>query len=196
MITSIDQLDANQRYSYADYLAWQFTERLELLKGHIRQMAAPNRKHQGISSNLLGGFYNYFKNKECRVYHAPFDVRLVKNAQGTTDKEIYSVVQPDICVICDLSKLDDRGCLGAPEFIIEIVSPSNSKTDVQDKFELYRENGVLEYWIVYPEPANIYQFVLENEKYELKKIHAQGDFISPSIFPDLSVDLNEVFENL
>lgn len=195
MITSISQLDTTKTYTYADYLMWQVSERLELLKGYIRQMSAPNRRHQGISWNLSREFATHLKNAPCRAYSAPFDVRLVKNPQGKTNKEIYTVVQPDICIICDLSKLDDRGCIGAPELIVEIVSPTNSRTDVKDKFELYQECGVLEYWIVRPEEKSIEQLCLVDGKYHINRYYTDEDHISPTIFPELSIDLKEVFED-
>ena len=193
-IVSLDQLQANQIYSYADYLTWQLTERIELLKGFIRQMAAPNRKHQKVSGKLYKPFADFLWKKPCEVYYAPFDVKLIKNPQGKTVKEIYTVVQPDICVITHQSKLDEQGCLGSPDLIIEIVSESNAKRDIQEKYELYEENGVLEYWIVRPYENTIQQFYLENEKYVLKKTYFSDDKISPIILPDFSIDLAEVFE--
>ncbi len=193
-ITSIDQLNPNTVYSYADYITWQFIERVELLKGYIRQMSAPNRYHQTVSGNLHRDFSSYFRGKTCRVFHAPFDVKLVKNPAGKTEKDIYTVVQPDICVICDRAKLDTQGCLGSPDLIIEIVSPSSTKTDVKDKFALYQENGVLEYWIVRPSENTIEQFYLENEKYVFKGIYVKEDTFSPILFPDLEVNVEDVFE--
>ncbi len=193
-ITSLDQLDLSKRYTYADYVAWQFDQSIELLKGFISQMAAPSPKHQTISVNIVRIFSNFLHRKPCRVYHAPFDVRLVKNKEGKTDKEIYTVVQPDLCLICDLEKLDDRGCLGAPELIIEIVSPNNSRKDIKDKFALYEENGVQEYWIVRPYENSVEKFVLENEKYQQKGYFTQEDKIRSFVLPDLEIDLTEVFE--
>ncbi len=194
-ITTLDQLDLSKQYTYADYLVWQLTERIEILKGYIQKMAAPNPLHQEVSLELATVFKNYLKKhqKTCKIYHAPFDVRLVKNSEGKTDKEIYTVVQPDLCVICDLTKIDKRGCLGSPDFIIEIISPSNSKTDIKDKFELYAENQVPEYWIVFPSDRVIEQFVLENSRYRLENVYSQADRAVPMLFPDLSIDLIEVF---
>jgi Uma2 family endonuclease len=193
MIT-LDQLNPNQIYSYADYLSWQFSERIELLQGYIRQMAAPNRRHQRVSLNLTLILGNYLRKSKCNLYEAPFDVKLVKNPQGKIAKEIYTVVQPDICVICDQSKLDEQGCTGSPDLIIEIVSESTAKRDIQEKFELYEENGVLEYWIVRPYENTVQQFYLENDKYQYKKTYIETDKISPIILPELLIDLVEVFE--
>jgi len=112
LITNLEQLDLNGFYSYADYLRWQFSERVELIKGRIFRMSpAPNRKHQAISIKLSVYFFQALQqqtDKLCKVYTAPFDVRLVKNSQGMSDKEVYTVVQPDLYVICDRSKLDER----------------------------------------------------------------------------------------
>ena len=120
MITNINQLDLTKQYTYADYLTWQIEDRLELIKGFIHKMSpAPARKHQYIESNLHGIFWHYFRGKPCQVYPAPFDVRIPRK-QKSEDKEIITVLQPDICVICDLEKLDDRGCVGAPDLVFEL----------------------------------------------------------------------------
>jgi len=196
MITSLEQLDLSKQYSYADYLLWKFEEKIELIKGFISQMAAPTPFHQDISLELGRVFKNHLKatQKKCKIYHAPFDVRLIKNPQGKTDKEIYTVVQPDLCLICDRSKIDQKGCLGAPDLIIEILSPSNSKTDLQDKFALYEENGVNEYWIVFPHEKVVQKFILKDEKYQFMGYYTTSNSISPLVLPDLAINLEEVFE--
>src|SRR5215217_1614082 len=148
-ITDINQLDLEGTYTYADYLLWRFEERLELIKGKIFKMSpAPNRRHQTILGHLHLPIGSFFKNHYCQVFLAPFDVRLPKKNQNTSDGKIYTVVQPDLCIICDESKLDDRGCLGAPDLIVEILSPGNSRKEMDNKFELYEECGVREYWLV------------------------------------------------
>jgi Uma2 family endonuclease len=195
MITSLEQLDQTKQYSYADYLTWEFAERIELLKGYFRQMAAPSTFHQRISRNLTRQIGNFFHKSPCQLFVAPFDVRLYSPKKSwLADKDIYTVVQPDLCVICDKNKIDERGCLGAPDFIIEILSATNSKTDLKDKFELYREAGVIEYWIVYPNDKILHQFVLEDEKYQLKGIYTRTESASPQLFPALVVDLADIFE--
>ena len=148
-ITNINQLNLNKLYTYADYLTWQFQERVELIKGKIFKMSpAPLNIHQAISINLIRDMSVFFKGNNCVIRHAPFDVRLIKKT--AKDQEIETVVQPDICVICDREKLDDRGCIGAPDLIVEILSPSTKNKDIKDKFELYEQNEVREYWIVDP----------------------------------------------
>lgn len=128
MVDSLDKLSMDGVYTYADYLTWKFDERVELIKGKIFKMSpAPSRNHQRIAMALINPISNYFKGEKCEAYFAPFDVRLIDSKKKKSDKDIYSVVQPDICVICDPEKLDERGCLGAPDWIIEILSPGNNK---------------------------------------------------------------------
>src|SRR6478736_6826824 len=137
-------------YTYADYLKWTIEERLELIKGKIFRMSpAPNRMHQALSMRIANPIYNLLRGQQCQVYTAPFDVRLPR--KSLKDEDIITVVQPDICVICDPSKLDERGCIGAPDIVVEILSPSNNKKELKNKYEVYEESGVKEYWIVTPQ---------------------------------------------
>jgi Uma2 family endonuclease len=190
-ITSLDQLDLNGTYTYADYLLWQFTERVELLRGKIRQMAAPSVKHQRISIRFSRLLANALWQTACQVFAAPFDVRLTRMRD---DKAVKTVVQPDLCVIYDPSKLDERGCIGAPDLIIEILSPGNSRTEMRDKFELYQEAGVLEYWIVNPSEKMIQVFQLnEQGRYIGLPPVVEGDILTTPIVPNLEVDVTEVF---
>ncbi len=190
-ITSLAQLDPNGTYTYADYLLWQFSERVELLRGKIYQMSAPSRRHQDISGKLHYALMTALLKSPCKVYVAPFDVRF---RRIRSDKEVTNVVQPDLCVICDLSKLDDRGCNGAPDLIIEILSPGNSRTEMKDKFELYQEAGVLEYWIANPSEKMIQVFRLNEQGYYngLPPV-VEGDMLSTPIVPNLEVDVTAVF---
>jgi Uma2 family endonuclease len=191
VITALDQLDPDGSYTYADYLLWQFSERVELLRGKIRQMAAPNRKHQDISGKIQYEIRTALLKSPCKVYDAPFDVRLTRTRN---DKEVTTVVQPDLCVICDPSKLDDRGCNGAPDLIIEILSPGNSRTEMKDKFELYQEAGVLEYWIVSPIEKMIQVFKLNEQGIYIGLApNVEGDLLTTPIIPNLEVDVTEVF---
>lgn len=155
-ITDLSQLDLSKRYTYADYLTWQFQERVELLRGRIEKMIpAPGRKHQAISGELHFQIKGYLRERSCSVFAAPFDVRLpVPKAE-----QAYTVVQPDLCVVCNESMLDDRGCFGAPDLVIEILSPGNTKREMNDKFHIYEEAGVQEYWIVDPEHEAVLPYV-------------------------------------
>jgi len=144
-ITHIEQLDLNQTYSYADYLTWQLNEAVELIKGKIMLMSpAPNVRHQDISMNLSRFLSAYFNHKKCRVYAAPFDVRLYDRKKSLlASQDIHTVVQPDLCVICHPEILDKQGCNGAPDWIIEILSKGNSKRELHIKYDLYQESGVI-----------------------------------------------------
>lgn len=196
-ITQLSQLDLNGTYSYADYLTWQLEETVELIRGKIMVMApAPNVKHQRISGKLSRFIGNYLDGKRCEIFVAPFDVSLYDSRKSKlADREIFTVVQPDLCVICDPTKLTTQGCSGAPDWVIEILSPNNSKRDARIKYDLYQENGVTEYWLVYPYEQSVYQFVLndDNQKYQLHGMYAQDEWATPYLFPDLRIDLAEVF---
>jgi Uma2 family endonuclease len=192
-ITSLDQLDPNGIYTYADYLLWQFEERVELLRGKIRQMAAPSMKHQRTVTRLTRTLANALWKTPCQVFVAPFDVRLTRTRE---DKDAITVVQPDLCVICDPAKLDARGCNGAPDLIIEILSPGNSRTEMKDKFELYQEAGVLEYWVVSPIEKTIQVWVLNEQGiYIGLQPKVEGDLLTTPIIANLEVDVTEVFED-
>jgi len=189
-------LDLSKRYTYADYLTWMDDIRRELFDGFIKLMTpAPSRRHQDISTNFMRILSVFLYKKDCRLYHAPSDVRFPKDKKSKDDKQVYTVLQPDLFIVCDLSKLDDRGCLGAPDLIIEIVSPKNALRDTRDKFNIYQEHGVREYWIVNPTDENVNVFVLdENGKFQFVGIYAEDDKIPVNIFTgELKVDLTEVF---
>lgn len=190
----VEEPDPSVSYTYADYLQWKFEERLELIKGRIFRMSpAPAPVHQRICHNLNGLLYNSLKKKPCRVYPAPFDVRLpVQNKKK--DNEVTTVVQPDISIICDESKIDAKGCCGAPELVIEILSPGNSSKEVKLKFELYEEARVKEYWIVYPIEESVAVFVLnEANKYDGAVLYAGADRIQSAAVPGLAIHLADIF---
>jgi Uma2 family endonuclease len=197
VITDLSQLDLNKTYSYADYLTWQFDDMVELIKGKIVLMSpAPNVRHQTIETNLSRMLVNYFYKKKCRLFYAPFDVRLYDRKKSILlNKDVFTVVQPDLCVVCNPEFLDEQGCNGAPDWIIEILSKGNSKKEMQTKYALYEEAGVSEYWIVYPDNRAIHQFVLdENGHYQLKKMHSEEGIATPALFPELEVDVSDVFD--
>ena len=195
MITNISDLDLNGTYSYADYLQWQFEETIELIKGKITRMSpAPKRVHQEAAVNFVPLLLSFFKKHPCKLYFAPFDVRLHKNPTDS-NKNVFTVVKPDICVVCDLSKLDDNGCVGAPDLIIEITSKSTRQRDFQLKYTVYEEAGVNEYWIAEPIEKVIYQNHLVNGKYELVAILGEGETLKSRHFPGLEVEISEVFRS-
>ena len=188
-ITSLDQLDlANGIYSYADYLVWKIKERVELLKGKILEMSAPSPIHQEISGNLQGALFVFLKNSRCKLYTAPFDVRFPKKGES----QVYTVVQPDLCVVCDLEKIDSKGCVGAPVLVVEILSPGNSKKEMKSKFALYQEEGVREYWVVDPERELVFVYVAENKKFK-PTIPIADDYVCSTIFPDFKIHTSDLF---
>lgn len=194
IVTDFDELDLNGTYTYADYLLWQFKERVELIKGRIFKMSpAPNTSHQLISSKLQGNLFVHLKDKSCYLFSAPFDVRLFDTKKSAfINRDIYTVVQPDLCVVCDGNKLDEKGCLGAPDLVIEILSPGNSKKEVDSKFDLYQESGVREYWIVQPIDQNVFIFTL-NDSGVFIGLKPATEQLRSIIFPELSIDLKEIF---
>jgi Uma2 family endonuclease len=190
VVKNFSDLDLSKTYSYSDYLLWQFSERVELIKGYIRKMSpAPSRNHQQLTVNLTIKLDQYFHNKPCRYYPAPFDVRLpLKSAKKDT-----TVVQPDFCVICDESKLDEKGCNGAPDLIVEIISPNNSKHDIHTKFNLYLEAGVKEYWLIEPADRMILIYSLKNGEYIGQKPLVEGENIKSPLFPELNIAVEDIF---
>lgn len=193
--TQVHEPDFNYAgiYTYADYLKWTVEERLELIKGKVFRMSpAPNMRHQWISSKIVGPLWSYLRNKTCRVFSAPFDVRLPRKSKK--DEDIITVVQPDICVVCDLSKLDDKGCIGAPDIVVEILSPSNNKKELKNKYEVYEESGVREYWIIYPVEKSFFRYILDKDgKFQPTHLLTEGDIVTTSILPGFQLDLEEVF---
>lgn len=189
----VEEPDSSLTYTYADYLKWQFEERLELFRGKIFKLSAPNTRHQTISGELFLSMGLALRRQPCKIFAAPFDVRLpVQNKKK--DHEVTTVVQPDLCIICDESKLDARGCCGAPDLVVEILSPGNTEKEVKRKRELYEEAGVQEYWIVYPAEENIAVLALNNEdRFEGAKLYTTNDTIYSSAVPGLVVHLKDIF---
>jgi Uma2 family endonuclease len=144
----------------------------------------------------LNLFHYYLKNKPCKVYPAPFSVRLNKKEERKKEnKDIKKVFEPDITIVCDKSKIDKEGCNGVPDMIIEILSPSSLKLDRVIKFNKYENAGVKEYWIVEPEGSIVSVFILQkNGRYGRPEIYTEADKIKVSIFEDFTVDLTPVFE--
>jgi Uma2 family endonuclease len=194
VITSLSQLDLSGVYSYADYLRWQFEERVEIFKGKIFPMAAPNMKHQRYSQRLSLSIGNYLAGKPCELFMAPFDVRLPDSQRKPKfDGDIYTVVQPDLCVIRDPEKLDERGCLGAPDLMIEILSPGNTKKEMNNKFRLYEEAGVREYWILEPADRFVLVYVLRDGEFVGLRPVTDEMPLTSIVLPGLALDLGVVF---
>jgi Uma2 family endonuclease len=194
-ISTFEDIDASLTYSYAHYLNWLFDERVELIKGKIFKMSpAPSPYHQQISVHLSSLIFNFLKGKPCKIYTAPFDVRFPKESKA--DKEIYTVLQPDICVICNLSKIDNRGCIGAPDIVVEILSPGNNKTELLNKYSIYEEFGVKEYWIISPSEKTFLKYTLDIDgKYQPSKLLTLSEQVYTNILPGFVLNLDEVFED-
>jgi len=192
-ITRFQQLDLSGYYTYTDYLTWRFKERVELIKGMIFRMSpAPNLNHQRISIKLVGALALHLEDhKKCEVFHAPFDVRLpVSLKKGKVD----TVVQPDICVICDPKKLEKQGCNGAPDLVIEILSPGNSKTEMRDKYAVYEESGVKEYWLIDPaNEAGIIYSLDKKGKYFGSPFYTSGQQMKSKVIKGFKFDMNSIF---
>ncbi|WP_245543307.1 Uma2 family endonuclease [Kyrpidia tusciae] len=189
--SSVHQPD--RRYNYEDYLNWLDDKRWELIDGVPYDMSpSPSRRHQFILGQLAAEFTSYLRGKPCEAFVAPFDVRLFAETKG--DDEIFDVVQPDLSVICDTAKLDERGCAGSPDLIVEILSPSTGKKDRWIKYKLYERAGVKEYWIVEPVNSTVEVFRLNLDgRFELDAVYGQGDRLRVGLFEDLVIDLDVVF---
>ena len=183
-------------YSYADYLTWPIDLVAELIQGKMFKMAAaaPNRIHQRVSLKLSVKLYQFLEGKTCQVYEAPFDVRFPKDSKE--DHRIFDVVQPDICVVCDPSILDDRGCIGAPDLIVEILSPVNSKLELKHKFDLYESREVKEYWIIQPEHQTVMIYTWVNGTYVPSHLFTTGDVIESEVVQGFKLDLEDFFSDI
>jgi Uma2 family endonuclease len=195
-VRQFNELDASLTYSYANYLNWLFPERVELIKGKIFKMSpAPSSVHQEIVGNIFLKLGNFLKKQSCKVYLSPFDVRFPKESHH--DKAIFTVLQPDICVICDKSKIDARGCIGAPDLVVEVLSPGNTKMELLNKYRVYEEFGVKEYWVVSQSDQSILIYTLtEMGKFQPSKIFTLSEKITSTVLPGFELALDDVFEDL
>jgi len=192
----IEEPDLSGTYAYSDYLTWSWPEMVELIQGKIFKMSpAPSSMHQTISGRLFLKIGNFLTGKKCQLFCAPFDVRLPLSSKQNSDSEIITVVQPDLCVICDPTKIDERGCIGAPDWIIEILSKYTSSKDLREKFQVYEEAGVKEYWVVHPQEQTVLVYVLNTKgKYEgMLTPYVRTDRVAPVTLPGLIINLEEVF---
>ena len=181
------------KFTYSDYLSWDDSERWEIIYGGAYNMSpAPDTIHQLISMELAFQLRSQLKEKSCQVIPAPFDVRLP--VENQTGDDIENVVQPDISVVCDPGKLDEKGCLGAPDLIIEILSPSTYRKDRMEKFFLYEHLGVKEYWLVSPGEKIVEIFLLGKDgKYGRPNLYCESDTVRITALPGLKIDLSSVF---
>ncbi|EOR27228.1 hypothetical protein SDC9_46970 [bioreactor metagenome] len=183
----------NKIYTYDDYLKFIEDEVIEIIDGRIFAMSpAPSRIHQKIVTEVLTEIRSYIKsnNGSCEIYPAPFDVVLKNDDEEL--KHSKNIVQPDISVICDKSKLTDKGCVGSPDMIVEVVSPFNPRNDYIKKLNLYEEYKVKEYWIVNPMQKNILVYTLEKMGYGAPSVYSFNDEIKVNIFKNLKIDFKSL----
>ena len=178
-----------QRYTYADYCAWNDRERWELMDGVPHAIfPAPSPNHQRVSSRLYRPLANFVDDKpHYEVFYAPLDVRL--NALGDDDDDVF---QPDLVIICDQTKIDDKGCNGAPDMVIEILSSSTARRDKLLKFNKYQNAGVLEYWIVDIDSRTVQTHILENGRY-FTTSYGEADKIPVHVLEGCVINLSDVF---
>lgn len=181
------------RYTFADILAWDEKERAEIIDGEIVMMAPPSRIHQKISMELSRQLANYLEGKKCEVYPAPFGVRLFEE-DGDTPEDVDTLVEPDISVVCDKNKLDEHGCKGAPDMVVEVLSPSTQRHDQLVKLVLYQHAGVREYWIADPENKTI-RVMLRDDKglLQLREVYGRGDVAKVNVLDGCFIELSKVF---
>lgn len=181
----------NQRYTFADALEWE-EDRVEVINGEVVMMSPPLREHQRISGALFAKLYHFLEGKQCQVYAAPFAVRPFE-AEGDRPEDVDTMVEPDITVVCDPDKLDKYGCKGAPDFIIEILSPSTRRMDLSVKFRLYQRAGVREYWILDPDTKTVQVFRIEDGRYDAPDVYTAGAVVPSGIWDGFGIDLTTVF---
>lgn len=183
--------NSKKKHSYADYCNWDDDKRHEIIDGIIYDMNAPMRIHQEITGELFRQFANHLKEKQCKAYISPFDVRLP--GRSKKEEKIDTVVQPDISIICDNNKLDKKGCLGAPDLIIEILSPSTAGKDHIIKRRLYEKHKIKEYWLVDPSNRILTIYHHNGKSYDKADIYDDNSEVKSPILPDFILDTKTIF---
>lgn len=188
-IEHLSQLDLTKSYTFEDYISWKFQEKVELLRGFVAKMSpAPNTQHQIIARQIFQELAWYLKKQTCQVFFAPYDIYLPQiNGQGQT------VVQPDICVICDTTKIKKHGCVGSPDLVVEILSPGNSRREMKDKYEIYQEAGVKEYWVVFPSEEVLQSYVLIDGVFVPQRPYTVGDTINSVSISGFELEVASIF---
>ena len=180
------------RYTFADCLTWGEDERIEIINGEAIMMAPPTRIHQEISGELFRQLANFLEGKKCKVYAAPFAVRLFEK-EGDTPDDVDTMVEPDISVVCDHDKLDEHGCKGAPDLVVEILSPSTQRHDRLVKLDLYQRAGVREYWIVSPEERTVQVSTLVDGRYRVQELYTAEAVAKVNTLSGCFIELSKVF---
>lgn len=180
-------------FTFSDFLTWDTDERIEMIHGEIFMMAAPGTAHQLISGEIFRQLANFLDGRNCRVIAAPFDVRLFEK-DGDSPKDVDTVVEPDISVICDRSRLDTYGYRGAPELIVEVLSPSTQRHDQLVKLRLYQRAGVKEYWIADPENKTVRVMLQDgNGTLRMHEVYQREDVAKVTVLAGCFIELNKVF---
>ncbi len=180
-------------YTFADVLSWDEDERIEIISGKVFMMATPSRIHQKITGELFRQLANFLEGKQCEVYAAPFGVRLFEQ-DGDSEENVDTVVEPDISVVCDRSKLDKRGCKGAPDMIVEVLSPSSLRHDRLVKLNLYQQAGVREYWIIDPENRAVQVFLQDGSgSLRICEEYGSQDVAKVNVLDGCFIELSKVF---
>lgn len=201
-MNSIDDLDFSKTYSYADYYSWRFDERLELIHGKVSKMVnypgatCMGTNHQTILGNIVCGLYNFIKKTNiARVYAAPFDVRFID--KSSYDEDVSNLVQPDVSVFLDRAKLDERGGIGSPDIVVEILKTGNNVTEIKHKFQLYEDFGVAEYWMIFPGEQCLLSYKFDNNgKYTAGRPLTNGDTLRTPVLPGFELVMDDVFHDL
>lgn len=181
-----------ERYTFADILSWEGNDRYELIDGEAYMMATPSRIHQEVSGEIFRQIANYLEGKKCKVYAAPFAVRLFEK-NGEDPEDVDTMVEPDLSVVCDSNKLDDHGCKGAPDLAIEILSPSTQRHDRLVKLNLYQRAGVREYWIVSPEERTVQVFLQQDGTLRPHEVYDRRGVAKVNVLEGCFVELSKVF---
>ena len=182
-----------RRYTFADVLTWDEDERAEIIDGEAIMMAPPpSRAHQKVSGEMFRQLANYLEGKRCEVYHAPFAVRLFEQ-DGDRPEDVDTMVEPDISIVCDPSKLDKHGCKGAPDMVVEILSPSTRRHDRLVKLGLYQRAGVREYWIVNPEEKTVQVLTLADGLLLPHEDYGREDVAKVNVLDGCFIELSKVF---
>ena len=180
-------------YTFADCLGWDEKERAEIIGGEVLMMAPLSRIHQKISGEIFRQLANFLEGKRCEVYSAPFGVRLFEK-DGDRPEDVDTVVEPDITVVCDTSRLDQHGCKGAPELVMEILSPSSRRHDMLVKLNLYQRAGVREYWIVNPDDKDVQVFLLDGSGlFRVHGFYGREDIARVNVLEGCFIELCKVF---
>jgi Uma2 family endonuclease len=194
VISTVSDIDFSGSYSYAHYLNWHIQEHFELIKGKIFEMTTPSTRHQRFTGRIFLELANFLKNKKCEVFIAPFDVRFPYKSKD--DVDVTTVLQPDVCVVCDPKKIDRKGCIGAPDIVVEVLSPGNNRKELDNKYKIYEEFGVREYWIVHPSERSLFQYALNDEGvFVAGKPYASGNELVSELLPGFRLNIDELFMN-